>query len=99
MTEYKTRTGVVLTEIAGEYVLVAAKALLSECPYVTQLNETSAFLWRQLEHGTTLENMESAVAKEYEIENPEEARIAIEIYLKQMMELHYLKTEETEEPK
>ena len=55
MTVYKGRPGVVLTEIAGEYVLVAAKALKGECPYVMQLNETSAFLWRQLGSGMSLE--------------------------------------------
>ena len=97
MTSYKTRPGVVLTEIAGEYVLVAAKALLGTCPYVTQINESSAFLWRQLEQGADLAQLESAVAAEYEIEDLASAREAIEGFLEQMKELHYLLTEETEE--
>lgn len=87
---YKTRMGVVLTEIAGEYVLVAAKALLDECPYVTQLNESSAFLWRQMEQGASLEELEAAVAEEYEIEDPAMARAAIEAFVKQMEELKYI---------
>lgn len=87
---YKTRTGVVLTEIAGEYVLVAAKALLGECPYVTQLNETSAFLWQKLERGATLESLEAAVAEEYEISDLAAARAAIEAFVKQMEELKYI---------
>lgn len=87
---YKTRMGVVLTEIAGEYVLVAAKALLDECPYVTQLNESSAFLWRQMEQGASLETLEAAVAEEYEIEDPAMARAAIEAFVKQMEELKYI---------
>lgn len=87
---YKTRMGVVLTEIAGEYVLVAAKALLDECPYVTQLNESSAFLWRQMEQGASLDELEAAVAEEYEIEDPAMARAAIEAFVKQMEELKYI---------
>ena len=87
---YKTRTGVVLTEIAGEFVLVAAKALLGECPYVTQLNDTSAFLWRRMEQGASLETLEAAVAEEYKIEDPATARAAIEAFVKQMEELKYI---------
>ena len=87
---YKTRTGVVLTEIAGEFVLVAAKALLGECPYVTQLNDTSAFLWRRMEQGARLEELEAAVAEEYEIEDPAMAHAAIEAFVKQMEELKYI---------
>lgn len=90
MTRYKTRKGVVLTEIAGEYVLVAAKALLDECPYVTQLNESSAFLWRQMVHGATLDELETAIGEEYEIEDPAAASAAIEGFVKQMEEMHYL---------
>ena len=97
MIVYKTRTGVVLTDIAGEYVLVAAKALLGQCPYVTQLNETSAFLWRLLISGASLEQLEDAVAKEYEIEDPVAAHEAIRGFLQQMNDMNYLVTEKTEE--
>ncbi|MBR4549597.1 MAG: PqqD family protein [Oscillospiraceae bacterium] len=94
MTVYKGRPGVVLTEIAGEYVLVAAKALKGECPYVMQLNETSAFLWRQLGSGMSLEQLGEAVAEEYEIDDPAAAREAIVDFIRQMVDLHYLVTEE-----
>ena len=40
----KTRPGVVLAPICGEYLLVSARALSDVCPYATQINETSAFL-------------------------------------------------------
>ena len=93
---YKTRPGVVLTQIAGEYVLVAAKALLDICPYVTRINETSAFLWRKLEQGAAMQELEAAVAEEYEVEDPGAAREAIEGFIHQMNELNYLLSEETE---
>ena len=43
------------------------------------------------------DDLESAVAAEYEIEDLASAREAIEGFLEQMKELHYLLTEETEE--
>ena len=93
---YKTRPGVVLTEIAGEYVLVAAKTLLDVCPYVTQINETSAFLWRRLEQGAGMQELEAAVAEEYEVEDLGAVREAIEGFIRQMNEMNYLLLEETE---
>ena len=97
MTSYKTRPGVVLTEIAGEYVLVAAKSLLSLCPYVTQINESSAFLWHRLEQGASTAELEACVAEEYEIENVDEAQSAIQAFVQQMKEMNYLVTVETED--
>ncbi len=90
---YKTRPGVVLTEICGEYVLVSARALLDLCPYVTQINETSAFLWKRLETGASAEQLVSAAAEEYEIEDPEALVSAIDDFLQQMQDLNYLLTE------
>ncbi len=99
MKVFKTRPGVVLTEIAGEYVLVSAKALQGICPYVTQINESSAFLWRRLEHGAGLAQLEAAVAEEYEVEDPASLREAIESFLQQMQGANYLLSEEMEEGK
>ena len=95
MTSYKTRPGVVLTEIAGEYALVAAKALLEECPYVTQINESSAFLWKQMESGASLEELVNAVAEEYELEDPAAAGEAIRGFIQQMADMNYLIVEST----
>ena len=87
---YRTRPGVVLAPVCGEYLLVAAKAARRFCPYVTQLNESSAFLWRQLTDGADAESLKSAVTAEYEIENLSEAAAAIEGFLSQMLEAGYL---------
>lgn len=94
MTRYKTRPGVVLTSICGEHVLVAAAALWELCPYVTQLNETSAFLWRQLTYGADLDGLMAALDEEYDLPDPAAARQAVEDFLRQMLELHYLLPEE-----
>lgn len=90
MATYKTRPGVVLTSICGEYFLVAARALLDICPYVTQINETSAFLWKELERGADREALMRAADAEYEIDDPEKALAAIDGFITQMLEMNYL---------
>ncbi len=94
MACYKTRPGVVLTAICGEHVLVAASAAQQYCPYVTELNETSAFLWRKLSSGASLESLMAALGEEYELDDPATARQAVESFLRQMLELNYLLPEE-----
>lgn len=90
MPLYHTRNGVVLTSICGEYVLVAANAIRDKVPKFAQLNESSAFLWRLLESGADEAALEKAVMEEYEIEDPAEARSAIEAFIMQMAKSGYL---------
>ena len=94
MTRFKTRHGVVLTAICGEHVLVAASEAQKLCPYVTELNETSAFLWRRLTSGADLDDLMAALDTEYELDDPAAARQAVEAFLRQMLELNYLLPEE-----
>lgn len=90
MTEYKIRKGVILSEICGEYVLVAAKELLDICPYVSQINESSAFLWKQLERGKNLSQIVQAVENEYETGDDIDIQSAVESFIQQMLEMNYL---------
>ena len=94
MIRYKTRPGVVLTSICGEHVLVAAGMLRDLCPYVTELNETSAFLWERLRCGADLNGLMAALGEEYELDDPNTAKVAVEAFLRQMLELNYLLPEE-----
>ncbi len=94
MTRYKTRKGIVLAEVCGEYLLVAAKAAQDFCPYVTQINETSAFLWRKLGSGLTMNQLMESVSEEYELDEPEIASKAIESFILQMLDLNYLLKED-----
>lgn len=95
MAVYKTRRGVVLTGLCEEYLLVAAKSVCDQVPLVTQINESSAFLWRNLETGADEEALRQAVSEEYEIDDPTEAKAAIRAFLDQMLQMGYL-TEESE---
>ena len=97
MKRYKARAGAVLTTVCGEYLLVTVRALRGVCPYVTRLSESSAFLWSRLETGATEEELFSAVAEEYEVEDLASVRRMIREFLKQMQEMHYLETQEEEE--
>ena len=90
MERYVTRPGVVLTSICDEYMLLAAKAAREHCPYMTQLNESSAFLWSRLEQGADPDALGQAVSEEYELADPADAREAIHGFLDQMLQLGYL---------
>ena len=90
MDQFETRPGVVLTQICGEYMLLAAKAAREYCPYMTQLTESSAFLWRKLEKGTAQKELERAVLEEYEIEDPAAAGEAIRVFIEEILQRGYL---------
>lgn len=90
MERYHTRNGIVLTSICGEYVLISAAALRDQVPYLTQITESSAFLWRLLESGADEQELERAVLEEYEIEDPAQARSAIRAFVQQMLRGGYL---------
>ena len=87
---YRTRPGAVLARICGEYLLVAAQSLRDSLPYVTQLNESSAFLWKKLESGADEQTLEQCVMEEYEVEDRDAARAAIRDFMEQMRSAGYL---------
>ena len=90
MERYRTRPGVILTSICGEYLLVAAKDAREHCPYCSQISESSAFLWRKLVSGAGEEELLRAVCAEYEIDDPGPARQEIEDFIGQMLQMGYL---------
>lgn len=96
MTVYKTRPGIILTEICGEYVLIAARALLDQCHYLTQVNESSAFLWKQLEQGATLDDLIVAVKEEYETVDADNTEGVISEFIRNMLDMNYLLVSEEE---
>ena len=94
MKRYKCRNGVVLTDVCGETLLVSASALRDLCPYVTVLNDSSAFLWKCLQHGASKQELEDAVSAEFEVDDPAALRTMIETFLRQMQEYNYLVVKE-----
>ncbi len=68
---YKIRQGAVLTEINGRYYLIATKEARKKCPYITAVNETGAYIWKELEKGKTEKEIERGIRQEYGTEEEE----------------------------
>ena len=64
----KTKKGFMLRSVGGRHVVVAIGKASEEFNGLIKLNETGAFLWKQLEKGTTYDDMLSALLKEYEVD-------------------------------
>ena len=90
MKRYRTRPGVVLTTIAGQNVLVAAKSVREQCPYTAQINETAAFCWQALEHGADLDDLVRKLSEEYQVADAAQMRDDLEQLLAQLSESNYL---------
>jgi hypothetical protein len=63
--KYRTRPGIILTEIGGKELLVCAGALRNEMPYVTEINETASECWKLLNEGNDEEEIIDHFQKEY----------------------------------
>lgn len=88
------RSGVVLTEVCGEHLLLATLDASRYCPYVYQINETAAFFWRLLEQQFTEEQIAEKVAEEYEVP-VETAQRDVQQFIDTLLLQGYLLPEET----
>lgn len=79
-----------MTSVCSETLLIAARALHGQCPYVTILNDSSAFLWKRLKSGATAAELAEAVCSEYEVDDPSSIHGFVEAFLQQMTEYHYV---------
>lgn len=64
---YNIRNGLVRERVCGHELLIATAEARKHCPYLTELNEASAFIWHMLEDGADTEQMRESIVKEYEI--------------------------------
>ncbi len=87
---YISRKGIVLCEIAGEYVLVAAQHLRKEVPYVRILNDTGAFCWKQLEKGIGEEELCRLMEQEFEIDEENDISDDVHALLMHLKERNYI---------
>lgn len=63
----KLKEGYVLREVAGNYIVVAVGSAVKDFNGVINLNESAAFLWKQLLEDKTEEELVSALLGEYEV--------------------------------
>lgn len=87
--KYKTRPGVILIQICGEYLLISGAEARKYCPYSAQINETSAFLWKLLEQGASEKDMIQAIKEEYDTAELDVEAVVKE-YLNHLSEKNYL---------
>lgn len=86
---YKIRDGIVMETICGTSLLIATLEATKYCPYVMQLNEASAYIWRMLFDGKSMEEMTVLAARDFEI-TEEEARETLNSFLQGLAEQNYL---------
>ena len=65
----KIKEGLLLKEIAGNYIIVPISGSLVDLNAMINVNEPGAFLFKALENETTKENLIEALTKEYEVDN------------------------------
>ena len=64
----KLKSGFVLKEIAGSFIVVSVGERVKEFNGVITLNETGVLLWKKLEAGATEEELVKAILSEYEVD-------------------------------
>lgn len=64
----RIKSGFVLRDICDSFVVVAAGALAEEFNGMIKLNETGAFLWKQLQEERTKEQLVAALLVEYDVD-------------------------------
>jgi len=84
----KIKEGFMLRDVAGSYVVVPMGKEAADFNGMITLNETGAFLWKQLEKGCTREELLAAMQKEYDV-TEERASQGIEKFLAQIEENHF----------
>ena len=85
----KIKKGLVLREVADSFVVVAVGEMAKTFNGMINLNETGAFLWRNLEKGCTKEELLTALTKEYAVEE-EVASAHIDKFIKGLTEANLL---------
>lgn len=85
---YLGRSGYVVREVAGEFLLIPVTAQEDLPGQMAVMNETGAFLWEQLQQERTMEQLLMAMMSEYDVSR-EEARADIEEFVT-MLKKHQL---------
>ena len=64
----KIKQGYILREVAGNYIVVAVGEAVKNFNGIINLNETGAFLWKQLQDGATEEQLKKDMLEEYDVQ-------------------------------
>jgi sensor domain CHASE-containing protein len=76
----KTKKGFLLRSVGGRNVVVAIGKASEDFNGLITLNETGAFLWKQLQNGTTYQELLDKLLAEYDVDE-QTAREGIDQFL------------------
>ncbi len=86
----KLKEGFVLRQVAGSYVVVAVGLQTLDFKGMIRLNETGAFLWKQLaENECTEASLVMAMTTEYDVDN-ETAAADVAAFIRSLQEADLL---------
>ncbi len=81
----KIKSGFILREVAGSYLVVAVGSRVKQFNGMINLNETGAFLWKLLEKGTTEEEAVAAMLGAYDVDE-EIAKADVKAFIAKLTE-------------
>lgn len=86
----KLKEGFVLRQVAGSYVVVAIGLQTLDFKGMIRLNETGAFLWKQLaENECTEASLVTAMTNEYDVDDKTAAN-DVSVFVKSLREANLL---------
>lgn len=91
--KYEIHPGVVLTEVCGEFLLVATAQALGKVARARGLNRTGAYFWSLLEQGLDSEKIAEQAAAAYQRPTEDVAPV-LQRFLDTLEQAHYLRREE-----
>ncbi len=79
----------ILRDVAGSHVVVPVGSTAADFNGMITLNETGAFLWKQLGADISREELIARLTAEYEV-TPEQAATDVEAFLQKLRTNHFL---------
>jgi len=85
MKVIKIKKGFMLREVSGSFVVVPVGVASKGFKGLITLNQTGAFLWKELLNGKTLDELKAALLNEYDV-NEEIATKDCENFIKKLVD-------------
>ena len=89
----KLKSGYILREVAGNYLVVAVGKRAKEFNGMINLNGTAAELWKLLEDGNTEEGLTAFLLENYDVDE-ERARENVSAFVKKLKEADLLEKDD-----
>lgn len=84
-SKYIASENYILRKVAGTYALISVGANIANFNGFVQLNETAAFLWKQLETPKNVEELTAALLEEFDV-SQDEAEKDVAEFLEQLIQ-------------